>query len=67
MSRHDTVYHQGHDVTLQNQFFLMGISTALQRGIASEGQCMVEGVERDPARGMTRLLLFGLSHIENIP
>ena len=32
MSCHDTMYLQGHDVTLQNQFFLMGISTALPWG-----------------------------------
>lgn len=28
----DIMYLQGHDVTLQNQFFLMGISTALPWG-----------------------------------
>ena len=45
MSCHDIVYLRGHDVTLQNQFFLMGISTVLLWGVSSEGQCMVGGLE----------------------
>lgn len=49
MSCHDIMYLQGHDVTLQNQFFLMDISTALLWGISSDGQCIVEGLEGNSA------------------
>jgi hypothetical protein len=44
LSCHGIVCLQEHDVTLQNQYSLMGISTALG-GISFEGQWVVEGLE----------------------
>lgn len=71
MSCHDIVYLQGHDVTLENQFFLMGISTALPwwwwaRGVASERQHVVVGLEGSPPRaGDKSALLWAQSHREH--
>lgn len=54
VSCHDTVYLQGHDVTLQNQFSLMGISTALPWG-GGGGQLLKASVWGKDEKG-TRLV-----------
>lgn len=70
MSCHGTAALQGHDVTLQNQFFLMGISIALQgrvQGSLLRDSALWRDLKGAHLKAVINLLPFGLSHIKNVP